>query len=157
MNNRVINNFVEQKLTKSVPETPELLKHQLAYHVLIMEDDITFKPFWNKAVSQVMPNAHVDWVASEEAAERRVKKMTLEGKKYDIIVADIFLAGRKTGIDLWTRFSGIADEFLFVSSLSEEKFNKLIQSIEFSYPLYLQKPLRLADCVDMLKQLVLKD
>lgn len=136
---------------------PELLTQRAEHNVLIMEDDLTFKPFWHKAITQVIPNAHIDWVSSEEAAERRVKKMTQEGKKYDLIIADIFLAGRKTGIDLWTRFSEVADQFLFVSSLSEEKFNKLIQSIEFSYPVYLQKPLRLADCIDMLKQLVLKN
>lgn len=156
MNNNAVGN-IEELTLDSLSIQPELLTRVAEYHVLIMEDDITFKPFWHKAISQVLPNAHIDWVASEEAAERRVKKMTVDGKKYDIIIADIFLAGRKTGIDLWTRFSEVADEFLFVSSLSEEKFNKLIQAIEFSYPVYLQKPLRLADCVDMLKQLVLKN
>lgn len=156
MNNNAVSNMEVLTLDSSSSQ-PELHLKVAEYYVLVMEDDITFKPFWYKAVAQVLPNAHIDWVVSEEAAERHVKKMTLNGKKYDIIIADIFLAGRKTGIDLWTRFSEVADEFLFVSSLSEEKFNKLIQAIEFSYPVYLQKPLRLADCVDMLKQLVLKN
>ncbi len=156
MNTTSLDSTAEDITTYS-SSNPELIRQHAEYHVLIMEDDLTFKPFWYKAVHQVLPHAHIEWVASEEAAERRVKRMTLEGKKYDIIIADIFLAGRRTGIDLWTRFSEVADEFLFVSSLSEEKFNKLIQSIEFSYPVYLQKPLRLADCVDMISQLVLKN
>lgn len=122
--------------------------------ILIMEDDLTFKPLWLSAIKHSCPQAHVDWVQAEEAAERCIKVRRKLGQKYDLVVADIFLSGRKTGIDLWSRFGDVIENFIFVSSLPREKFDMLISAEEYSYPIYLQKPLRASTCADLIKQLV---
>jgi hypothetical protein len=122
--------------------------------ILILEDDLTFKPLWMNAIKLSCPEAHVDWVQAEEAAERCIKVRRKLGQKYDLVVADIFLSGRKTGIDLWSKFGDVIENFIFVSSLPREKFDVLISAEEYAYPIYLQKPLRAATCADLIKQLL---
>lgn len=123
-------------------------------HILILEDDLTFKPLWTNAIHLSSPHAQIDWVQAAEAAERCIKVRQKMGQKYDLVIADIFLSGRKTGIDLWSRYGDIIENFIFVSSLPRKKFNMLIEAEEFSYPIYLQKPLKASTCVEIVKQLL---
>lgn len=122
--------------------------------ILILEDDFTFKPLWTSVIKHCCPNAHIDWVQTEEAAERCIKLRRKLGHKYDLVIADIFLSGRKTGIDLWTRFGQSIEHFIFVSSLPREKFDVLVSAQEQSHPVYLQKPLRASVCADVIRQLI---
>lgn len=127
---------------------------KMANRVLILEDDFTFKPFWTNVVRQSCQNAKIDWVQTEEAAERRIRYLQKNGFKYNLIVADVFLSGKKTGIDLWTQFYKAVDNFVFVSSLPREKFDKLVSGEGYTYPVYLQKPLKTSVCVDVIKQIM---
>lgn len=122
--------------------------------VLVLEDDFTFKPFWMNVLRQCCPDAKIDWVQTEEAAERRIKQLQKQGFRYSLIVADIFLSGKRTGIDLWSQYSQVIDNFVFVSSLPREKFDMLVEAEGFSYPVYLQKPLKASVCVDVIKQVI---
>lgn len=127
-------------------------EEKVANRVLILEDDFTFKPFWTNVIRQSCQNAKIDWVQTEEAAERRIRYLQKNGFKYNLIVADVFLSGKKTGIDLWTQFYQSVDNFVFVSSLPREKFDKLVAAEGYTYPVYLQKPLKVSVCVDVIKQ-----
>ncbi len=122
--------------------------------ILILEDDFTFKPLWTSVIKHECPNAHVDWVQTEEAAERCIKLRKKMGQEYDLVIADIFLSGRKTGIDLWTRFGETIKNFVFVSSLPREKFDTLISAAENNYPVYIQKPLRASVCADVVRKIL---
>lgn len=122
-------------------------------YVLILEDDYTFKPLWTSVIKQCLPDAQLDWVQTEEAAERLIQLRRNNGQKYDLIISDIFLSGKKTGIDLWSRHSSATDNFIFVSSLSRDTFFSLVPQKEGSDPIYLQKPLRVSLCIDVIRQL----
>lgn len=130
-----------------------IIKEASQEHILILEDDYTFKPLWTSVIKQCLPEAHIDWVQTEEAAERCIKLRRNMGERYDLIIADIFLSGRKTGIDLWERFSNAAEHFIFVSSLPRDTFDSLVTPTEEHYPIYLQKPLRASLCIDVIRQL----
>lgn len=122
--------------------------------VLVLEDDLTFKPLWTAVIKHVCPHANIDWVQTEEAAERFIKVRHKLGQSYQLVITDIFLLGRKTGIDLWERFGQSIENFIFVSSLPREKFDTLVSSSEHSYPVYLQKPLRASICAEVIRELV---
>ena len=122
--------------------------------VLILEDDFTFKPLWTSVIKHECPDAHIDWVQTEEAAERCIQLRRKMGQKYDLVVADIFLSGRKTGIDLWTRFGQTIENFVFVSSLPRDKFDTLVSADDKRYPVYIQKPLRASVCADVVRELL---
>lgn len=130
------------------------LKEDHKQNILILEDDYTFKPLWTSVIKHCLPYAHIDWVETEEAAERCIKLRRNREQKYDLIISDIFLSGRKTGIDLWTRYADTTDHFIFVSSLSREIFDGLVQPTERHYPIYLKKPLRASLCIDVIRKLM---
>ncbi len=122
--------------------------------ILVLEDDVTFQPFWTNILNRCCPNAKIDWVQTEEAAERLIRHQQNSGSSYTLVIADIFLSGKKTGMDLWSRFGQSIDNFIFVSSLSREKFDRLVEGEGRSYPVYLQKPLKASVCTDVVRQLI---
>lgn len=122
--------------------------------ILVLEDDVTFQPFWTNILKRCCPNAKIDWVQTEEAAERLIKHQQNSDSSYTLVIADIFLSGKKTGMDLWSRYGQYIDNFIFVSSLSREKFDRLVVGEAHSYPVYLQKPLNTSVCADVVRQLI---
>jgi hypothetical protein len=66
---------------------------------------------------------------------------------YDFIIADITLAGRTTGLDLWNtcKRRNLVTQFLFISGMPKETFLKSIEGDSAVPPQYLQKPLSIAE------------
>lgn len=120
--------------------------------VLVVEDDLTFKSFWNHLISEQFKKSKIDWVSSEEVAEGMIRNRFLKGKPYDLVIADIFLAGQKTGLELWFNFAEAATQFIFVSVLAENRFEQLMKSAKYT-PIFLQKPLNPAACKEVLSSL----
>lgn len=121
--------------------------------VLVVEDDLSLQPLWNHIIHEAYPKARVDWATTEEVAERLIRQRFKRGRPYNLVISDVFLAGRKTGIDLWTRFGEAAGKFIFVSVLPKEKFEMLMAD-DMGYPIFLQKPLRPRLCKELVEELV---
>ncbi|PWU18755.1 MAG: hypothetical protein C5B49_06710 [Bdellovibrio sp.] len=127
--------------------------HQRPIQVLVVEDDLAFLPLWKSVVFELFPRSRLDWATSAERAEAMILEQYRIQQPYDLVVADIFLAGARTGIELWRRFSEAASRFAFVSGLSPEKF-KALMSDELDVPTYLSKPLKAKDCKEALRDLI---
>lgn len=67
-------------------------------HVLIVEDDLSLRPLWTVIIRRCSEMARIDWAVSSEEAEKIIKDC---GKKdpFDLIIADLFLAGSNTGLE----------------------------------------------------------
>lgn len=108
--------------------------------ILIVEDDAALKPLWLSVLDRVAPEAQIDWVLTEEAAERAIRNKIAVGELYDLVIADIFLSGKRSGIDLWKRYGKNGCEFIFVSGASPEKITAMLKGERT--PIFLHKPIQ---------------
>lgn len=120
--------------------------------VLVVEDDLTLKSFWNHMLSEQFKKLKIDWASTEEVAEGLIRNRFMRGKPYDLVISDIFLAGQKTGLELWFNFAEAATQFIFVSVLAENRFEQLMKGAKFQ-PIFLQKPLNPVACKELLAQI----
>lgn len=68
--------------------------------ILIVEDDMTLKPIWEKFFRLFSDRLLLEWAVSCEEAIKMVQAAIESNKSYFLIISDIFLAGSKTGIQL---------------------------------------------------------
>lgn len=67
-------------------------------HVLIVEDDTAVYPLIQRMTLTLNPNAQIVFVDSAEKATELL--LGPNAKKYDVVLADLNLAGKKNGVDL---------------------------------------------------------
>jgi response regulator of citrate/malate metabolism len=121
--------------------------------ILIVEDDHSCGALLRNMVHLIDGKASVDCVEDAEKATLLLAQENSAGRKYDLILADIYLAGKLTGVDMW----GLHDEFfpdtpvIFTSSISESKFLAVIGPDAVPPP-FLHKPLELIECQSMLRE-----
>lgn len=65
--------------------------------VLIVEDDPTIYPILARMIHRLNPRVDIEFTVSAEGAQDLLQGLR---QKYDVILSDISLAGKKTGIDL---------------------------------------------------------
>lgn len=119
--------------------------------ILIVEDDITLEPFWMSAVHKADPRAEITWVCSERDAEREIKTSLKRRAPYDLIIADLFLAGPRTGIDLWeVAGEELRNRMILTSGIHPEKFRRYFGDHNTAPP-FLQKPYSLTETVETLR------
>lgn len=124
-----------------------LLKKQ-SKRVLIVEDDMELSSVLERVLHEIDPHMSTECVSRTEDAVSRLRKSERNhSHPYDMVVADIFLEGESTGLDLWK----ICNEslpnvaFIVTSALSPEKFFKAIGT-EMIAPPFLPKPFSLTEC-----------
>lgn len=125
--------------------------------ILIVEDDITLEPFWISAIHKADPRAEVTWVCSERDAEKEIKLSIKKEAPFDLIVTDLFLAGPRTGIDLW-EIAGedLRNRMVLTSGIHPEKFRRYFGDHSTAPP-FLQKPYSLTETVETLKWVLTKE
>lgn len=116
--------------------------------VLIVEDDQSLRPLWEKVLENKDVPIKVDWATTLDEAERLIRFRYRNGAPYHLVVADIFLDGPGSGIDLWNRYGEESMEFVFVSGLPISKF-ELLMSLNYGSPLYFKKPLNYTKCSEI--------
>jgi hypothetical protein len=121
---------------------------------LVVEDDIGVQLMWERMIDAVDPEATILWATTEEGAEILIRDEARSGNDFDIVVADVMLAGKKTGIDLWKRYGNGNLQFLFVSGIGRKKFNELLGKGNLEHPYLLQKPLNPSDCIVCLRAML---
>ncbi len=68
-----------------------------AKRILMVEDDLALYPLWTVIISRCFgASVEVEWAVSSEAAQ---DIMRASAKPFDLIIADIFLAGSGTGVE----------------------------------------------------------
>lgn len=145
------------KLNRSIPsEMVDAFRNPILFapdrkKFLVVEDDFSMQPIWEQIIKTVDPRAVIRWAASGETADKMIRDLKEVNDGFDLIVADIFLAGEKNGIDLWRRFAGKNNLFLFTSGITQKTFNEMIGESAEPYPILMQKPLTLQKCVENLK------
>jgi DNA-binding NtrC family response regulator len=115
--------------------------------VLLVEDDLALRPFWELILKRQFNEYHLDWALSCEDAQRLITSSVKFDAPYTLIVTDLILAGSGTGADL-VKFIGTNQKhtpLLLVSSTSEEtirgRYQDLVKNI-----LVIEKPLSVAKC-----------
>lgn len=122
--------------------------------ILIVEDDITLEPFWISAVHKADPKADVTWVCSERDAEREILRAHKRKMPFDLIITDLFLAGPRTGIDLWEVVGeDLRNRMILTSGIHPEKFRRYFGDHTIAPP-FLQKPYSMAECVETIRWMI---
>lgn len=118
---------------------------------LIVEDDFTLQPFWEHVIQRVAPNALIRWATTEEGAEKLIRDRHRLNDAFDVVIADVLLAGEKTGVDLWKRYGSPETVFLFTSGLSARRFNGLMGQEDADEAILIRKPLNPIQCMESLR------
>lgn len=123
--------------------------------VLIVEDDIAMQPIWENVLRHVSPTVSIKWSKSEEGAELLMKQKIAKNEEFDLVIADIYLSGFKTGIDLWEKFRFSESLFLFTSSIDVREFAAIIKKYDNDYvPFFMRKPIRTSVAVETIKAMI---
>ena len=119
--------------------------------VLVVEDDQELSTVMDRILKSIDETISLEWATSAEDAIVLLKKMAettpQAGKSYDLVVVDIFLDGKRTGIDLWHTCQKLLPNVpvLVTSALSLDKFFAAVGSDSITPP-YLQKPFSPREC-----------
>ncbi len=142
-----MNEAIKQKTENTNVTIPQKAKKNMKPKILVVEDDITFEPYWTAIVERADRNAQVFWATSEMEAENMILDAIESGHEFDLVITDIFLSGSRTGIDLWVKFfQRMHGRIIVTSGIEFQKFVEYFGKSEIR-PLYLQKPLVPHDCI----------
>ncbi len=123
--------------------------------VLIVEDDIAMQPIWESILRDISPQVSIKWSKSEEGAEILMNQKITQDQDFDLVIADIYLSGFKTGIDLWERYRFSDSLFLFTSSMGIKEFATVIKKYENDYvPFFMKKPIRKSIALETIKAML---
>lgn len=122
--------------------------------VLVVEDDMELTGPIDRAIRSISPLVNIEWVTSTEAAISRIENgiSTRNGKPYDLVLADIFLEGSLTGVDLWRICQSCLPEVpvVLMSGLPVDRFFNTLGENVISPP-YLSKPFKVGECKQLLQ------
>ena len=68
--------------------------------ILIVDDALILKPIWEVYLKSLNKNIQISWSISYEHAIVLIDREIKNGQVFDLMIVDIFLSGRRTGIDL---------------------------------------------------------
>ncbi len=120
--------------------------------VLIVEDDLALKPFWDIVLKRCFTAWRSDWAVSGEQAQKLIAKAEESNAPYSLIISDIFLAGSLTGLDL-IRTNGQAVKFLLVSVADDKRVESAVFDVHAARTV-LKKPLNVPKCERAINELV---
>lgn len=121
--------------------------------VLIVEDDLEYEPIWQIVFQKINPDIRYTWSTSANEAQQLLDQAHLNGKKWDLIISDIFLSGSRTGLDLWQEWGEPFENMLLVSGV---EYSKVLDYIGLTKnpPAYIQKPFIISECVDIVSEFI---
>lgn len=118
--------------------------------VLIVEDDLFLAAIVGRAVYDINPDCDIDWATNlEQALGKTIQGIDQLGlSPYDLVIADIMLDGRGTGLDLWKVFCRTYPQVpvMLISSLTrDEIFQDDAGTDSRENVNYLKKPFSMGD------------
>lgn len=126
---------------------------QLKNRVLIVEDDPACEMILKQIILSIDPAARIDWVDSGEAAALTLVQERARGEPYNLVIADVFLNGKLTGVDLWRMYREFypAPPVVLTSSLPTSRYLEKVGA-ENDTPAYLAKPFYAEECRAIVKR-----
>ena len=105
--------------------------------VLVAEDDDVILELIREACERACPGSIVDGTPSGEVAELLLKCE----QKYDLVILDVGLSDRRSGIDVWNACRETNPElhFIFISGMCEDEFRRKLGAATRA-PIFLNKP-----------------
>ncbi len=133
-------------------------KHLQPRKVLVVEDDKNMTVLLGKALLGASNDIEIQWATSLEQAFTHLIQNTDISQKtpYDLIIADIFLEGKGTGLDLFKVISHTHPNvpFLVISSLPSEQVNEALQGQKKDNVTYLKKPFLFSECKKKIQEIL---
>lgn len=123
--------------------------------ILVVEDNLEWDVIWKFIADILFEGTELIWATSVPEAEKTIATYRNENHEIDIIVADIFLSGSLTGIDLFERSNERDQNRFIIASSTSSKAAKAIFKFGKNKIRYLQKPFGIKQAVDELR-LILK-
>lgn len=68
--------------------------------ILIVEDDLSLRPFWMRIFNNILSSSKIEWAISGEQASEMILNANSDGAPYKLIISDLFLAGSLTGVEV---------------------------------------------------------
>ncbi len=123
-------------------------KRRPQHRVLVIEDEEESSLLVQAVLRSIDHQIRVEWIRTAEGAESLLRS----GKFFDLIIADHFLEGKKTGFDLWRecrkKYSNVP--FILTSALDPREIQS-ITSDESEHLFFLQKPFHVDACRKMIE------
>ncbi|MFN3454341.1 MAG: response regulator [Pseudobdellovibrio sp.] len=131
----------------------------MGYKVLIIEDDLTYKPLWTEMLNNNIENAPVQihWAVSAEEANVQFVDSIKTRNPFDMIITDVFLAGSETGLDFvegLNRHNIIAPPVILVSSADQQDVEEFCSSDKLCKVEVLSKPINPKEFKKILKKII---
>lgn len=128
--------------------------------ILVVEDDKNMTVLLGRALLDASNDIEIQWAASlEQAFTHLIQNADINQKApYDLIIADIFLEGKGTGLDLFKVLSRTHPHipFLVISSIGPDEVDQALAGQNRDNVTYLRKPFLFGDCREKIKG-ILKD
>lgn len=125
--------------------------------IFVLEDDLSLAHILDRVLRNIDENIEIDWATSAEEAIEMLKNKTemMGSTPYDLIIADIFLEGKMTGLDFWKVCEAVYSDIPIVvtSGLPVDKFFSAVGRDKICPP-FLQKPFTIGECKQVLKSLL---
>ncbi len=124
--------------------------------VLIVDDDLALRPFWEIILRRQYQTYKYDWAVSVEEAKTLFRNSNFNNNFYSIIIIDLFLSGSETGLDLIDFFETQlhTPPLVLVTAVDNEKLQKEVAQKKKKVFL-LQKPLSIPSCERLLEELLM--
>jgi CheY-like chemotaxis protein len=127
------------------------------FRVLVLEDDLELSAVIEHVLRSIDSTLSLDWATSAEGAIVQLTRNLKNDSEcvYDLIVADIFLDGKSTGLDVWRACQDLFPEtpIIVTSALSLDRFFSTLGSHSISPP-YLQKPFTAMECKQVFENML---
>lgn len=130
--------------------------HSETKKILVLEDDPTCLMILERIVLSIAPNAKIALIQDAEEALSMLRRGTKGSSgPFDLIIADVFLEGRKTGIDVWQAVQSLCPDtpLLVISSMSTPSFLASVGRDSISPP-FLPKPLIIGEAKQVIEGLL---
>ena len=123
--------------------------------IIVIEDDHACETILRRVIRSLDPEATIDWEESAEEALFALGREHAAGREYDLIIADIFLSGKTTGLEFWESYR---DRFpktpiLITSSLPVNRFFDAVGHGTIAPP-FLAKPFYIGECKHIIEGLL---
>lgn len=121
--------------------------------ILIVEDDRSCETILKQIIHSVDPGAQVDWVESGEVAALTLVQERSKGAPYSLVISDIALSGKLTGIDVWKIYSEFSPlpPVVLTSSIPIPKYFEAVGRGP-DVPIYLPKPFYAEECRQIIRR-----
>lgn len=121
--------------------------------ILVVDDDLSLKPLWKAIFSRHSRLAQIKWVVSAEEGRRLVRSTSEAGNNcFDLVIADLFLAGSETGLDFLRcpEVLALGAKTILTSSAEQANLEVLCQQ-RLPGAKVIAKPLNVVKCERLLR------